>query len=437
MATVTGLTAQRMLAIEAASVVGGSVVDDDLVLEKQDGSEVNAGNVRGVQGIPGRNGVTSVEDTPDVTLGIPLPQSYDTNYAVASGQVSDPWPTSVYKGGYPTNAIYGMKVPLGSSSVCTHRMMFDGDVFAVLAASSNIWVDLYVDGQAYTENPIKLTPSAGWGVYGFHEIRFPSAKPRLIEWHSLSGIGGVYANTPYSCWAAEPDDSPSVLVVGDSYVLPFIMDDEVSGRITEPQALTGAYQRMPRELGTTKMTTDGIGGSGYVRGGTANMPYGHATRTSFRNNYEPDILVVHGGGTNDLEGGFTETETINAAIAYFTQAATDLPNTKLVFVEGFSPPYFTPAVYNPKYINIRDQVQTSLGGSGIDVYYLSVASNTVPPLTGSGYVTNPQNDGNSDIYVGSDGAHLSGLGNTYLRSYLAPKIKRVMNDDGSLAGTLI
>lgn len=47
MAAVTGLTAARMLAIEAASVVDGEVVGDDLILTKHDGSTVNAGNVRG------------------------------------------------------------------------------------------------------------------------------------------------------------------------------------------------------------------------------------------------------------------------------------------------------------------------------------------------------------------------------------------------------
>lgn len=58
MALVTGLTAARMLAIEAASVVDGDVVGDDLILTKHDGSVINAGNVRGPQGIAGQNAAT-------------------------------------------------------------------------------------------------------------------------------------------------------------------------------------------------------------------------------------------------------------------------------------------------------------------------------------------------------------------------------------------
>lgn len=53
MTTVTGFTAARMLAMEAATIVDGDVVGDNLILTKHDGSTVNAGNVRGPTGSPG------------------------------------------------------------------------------------------------------------------------------------------------------------------------------------------------------------------------------------------------------------------------------------------------------------------------------------------------------------------------------------------------
>jgi Concanavalin A-like lectin/glucanases superfamily len=53
LATVTGLTADRMLAIEGASVVDGDVVGDNLILTKHDGSQINAGSVRGPAGPAG------------------------------------------------------------------------------------------------------------------------------------------------------------------------------------------------------------------------------------------------------------------------------------------------------------------------------------------------------------------------------------------------
>lgn len=53
MATVTAVTAERTLAIEAASIVDGDVVGDNLILTRHDGGQINAGSVRGAQGIPG------------------------------------------------------------------------------------------------------------------------------------------------------------------------------------------------------------------------------------------------------------------------------------------------------------------------------------------------------------------------------------------------
>jgi hypothetical protein len=59
MTTVTGLTAARMQQIEANSIVDGSVVGDNLILEKQSGATIDAGNVRGPQGDQGPAGSTA------------------------------------------------------------------------------------------------------------------------------------------------------------------------------------------------------------------------------------------------------------------------------------------------------------------------------------------------------------------------------------------
>jgi len=54
MTTVTSLTADRMLAIEAASVVDGDVdASGNLILTKHDGTQINAGSVKGPKGDPG------------------------------------------------------------------------------------------------------------------------------------------------------------------------------------------------------------------------------------------------------------------------------------------------------------------------------------------------------------------------------------------------
>lgn len=60
MATVTGYTAERMKVIEDTTVVGGNVVGDNLILTKRDASVINAGSVRGPQGIQGVPGEVSL-----------------------------------------------------------------------------------------------------------------------------------------------------------------------------------------------------------------------------------------------------------------------------------------------------------------------------------------------------------------------------------------
>ncbi|MET0787478.1 MAG: hypothetical protein ABWY25_12330 [Paenisporosarcina sp.] len=60
MATVTGLTAERMIEMEAATVIDGQIEGDNLVLVTRGGTEIDAGNVRGPKGDKGDIGVSHV-----------------------------------------------------------------------------------------------------------------------------------------------------------------------------------------------------------------------------------------------------------------------------------------------------------------------------------------------------------------------------------------
>ena len=53
MATVTGLTKERMEAMEAATIIDGSVVGDNLILQTRGGTSIDAGSVRGPMGVSG------------------------------------------------------------------------------------------------------------------------------------------------------------------------------------------------------------------------------------------------------------------------------------------------------------------------------------------------------------------------------------------------
>lgn len=85
MATITGLTAERMLEIEASSVVDGEVVAGNLILTKHDSSTINAGSVIGPAGPTGAGLNASV-----------IAQTTNLNTIIAPGaylQMVDAWAT--------------------------------------------------------------------------------------------------------------------------------------------------------------------------------------------------------------------------------------------------------------------------------------------------------------------------------------------------------
>lgn len=73
MATITGLTAARMLAMEAASLVSAAIVGDNLIITRQNGTTFNAGNVRGPAGVagPAANVQSLITKLPVLEVGVP------------------------------------------------------------------------------------------------------------------------------------------------------------------------------------------------------------------------------------------------------------------------------------------------------------------------------------------------------------------------------
>ena len=109
MATVTGLTAERMLAIEAASVVDGEVVGSNLILSTYGGTDIDAGSVIGPQGPVGPQGPGSGTIPGEIRMWpgntLPAGASYGTwvwadggvyvvaTYPIAAANISAAWRT--------------------------------------------------------------------------------------------------------------------------------------------------------------------------------------------------------------------------------------------------------------------------------------------------------------------------------------------------------
>jgi hypothetical protein len=70
LATITGLTKDRMITMENATVIDGDVVGDDLILKTRGGSNINAGNVRGPVGAAGPTFIVCTSTTRPTFTGV-------------------------------------------------------------------------------------------------------------------------------------------------------------------------------------------------------------------------------------------------------------------------------------------------------------------------------------------------------------------------------
>lgn len=110
MATITGLTKDRMLEIEASSVVDGEVVGGNLILSAHDGTTINAGSVvgpAGPAGPAGPSGISAIPGEVRMWSGSVLPSlaTYGkwvwadgavysiATYPIAAGHIDDVWDT--------------------------------------------------------------------------------------------------------------------------------------------------------------------------------------------------------------------------------------------------------------------------------------------------------------------------------------------------------
>lgn len=81
--TVTGFTAARMLAIEASTVFDGWVdLEGHLILKTRNGTEIDAGNVKGTDGLDATIPILTVTDTPSIDFT--LTGSPETGYALTA-----------------------------------------------------------------------------------------------------------------------------------------------------------------------------------------------------------------------------------------------------------------------------------------------------------------------------------------------------------------
>jgi lysophospholipase L1-like esterase len=402
----------------------------DFATAEQGALAGSAAPLRSVQQHIAPRVVRDVEANPaTVTLSAPADAgTYNRQYIYSTAGAA--WP--VDSGHVVTVNAAGYEYNSNPGGMRRARFMCDRDrvqLFMAPAGAGNTF-EVYIDGKRQSSTPFAFVTSAGQYV----TIVVPGGvhRPRLFEVVTDAGISLVATSKPGKIWKPGPPVGPKVLVVGDSFCQPTVSANTGTGYATT--RTEGIYQNIAPLLGLPDVLCQGLGGTGWLRTNGASQNY--RTRIpALLTTFAPDVLVVHGGGLNDLVNGFTVDQVRDQVIAAMTEFREARPGMKLVFVEGIAPPGATPGTINPQYVSISSQARAAL--TSVGVYWIDVAT-TSPWINGAGNVNAVNADGeNANVYVGGDNIHPTAAGHIYIRERVAIALRRILADDGTLVNTLI
>lgn len=189
MATVTGLTADRMQEIIDATIVDADVIGDNLILTKDDGSTIDAGNVRGPAGADGTTGAL-----PRVNV---LPGSPGDGTEIA------------YVASVTNGVVWHLKYNAGSSSPYKWEFVGGGDLYheidtneILTGAGAVNYSDLATVGPTLTP-PLAGDYLLGYGAEAFNAV---AAITMVI---SLAFNGNVATDADRMSWSDGAAAQPS------------------------------------------------------------------------------------------------------------------------------------------------------------------------------------------------------------------------------------
>jgi lysophospholipase L1-like esterase len=265
--------------------------------------------------------------------------------------------------------------------------------------NASFWV--WVDGVPATAASFHATAGSGGSLFR-HRINFGSVATRRIKvLLGLADFGGVEIG-PSDTMVAVPNTRTRLQVVGDSYV---------EGALgVEPSDL---FASRLSSLLNLEVFLEGQGGTGYVAtgGGGTKSIYGSAGRLGVTNTFDPDLVMFFGSINDDAS---------HASVAAAAAACYAALSPRPLIVIG--PPSPGPPTAN-RWRNANAVASSALAAPNVIAFVDPLNEGW---LTGTGRSGAATNDGNRDVYTGTDSTHLTTAGHQYFADRLARTLSAVL-----------
>jgi hypothetical protein len=206
MGVATGYTADHMGIIEAACIVSGVVSSDHLILTRQDGSTIDAGNVRGPQGIQGIKGDTGSQgpgNATDSQVATFINQPASASQAAVDARVQATRTTTDWNTEKTAGYVYGANTALnspGSSAWVGRVMCLDTSTVIqevwklnTAIAPPEMWYRIFFSGA--WQNWVQVIGDTGWTALPLVSTATTPGLAGLLEYRVVNRVFNIRTHT--------------------------------------------------------------------------------------------------------------------------------------------------------------------------------------------------------------------------------------------------
>lgn len=311
----------------------------------------------------------------------------------------------------------------GISYQGAYRIQFymDGDwvTFGINCTNTQNW-RLIIDGKYY--DMAGFTPSSTGLVYWTldfsglstpRKIRKVEVELQMSSSSNPQTFGRVYVQRTATIWPPSREEiGPRVIILGDSTTL---------GKNATFYA-DGWARVLGDYMGIDDLWIGGFSGGGYLVGGNSDGGPNALERITDVTAWSPDLVIVANGsneqgldGTTVRAGLINSTNTRVQAQAVFSAIRTALPTVPVLVLGPWRNGSAAERARNPEY-----DAAIATGVANMNDPLLSYATQ-IGLFSGSGRVGATAGDGNSDLYISSDGTHSTDAGHNYIARFMEPR----------------